>query len=161
MLYIYTDGSCSGNGKDGAIGGYGFVILNEKEEILMDGSMPLLYEPTNNKAELMAIHAGITIAMANYENEEITLYSDSAYCVNLLNTWMYSWEKNNWIVPSTKKEPANFLVVKALHEILNFNNSISIQKVKGHSTDKWNNYVDSLAVKGTETAKKLIKEKLV
>ncbi len=54
---------------------------------------------------------------------------------------------NNWIVPSTKKNPANFDLVQLIFEHVNFS-TIKIQKIKGHAGHKWNEYADGLAVKG-------------
>ena len=48
MIYIYTDGACSGNP---GIGGWGVVILDNNKEILLNGGDQ---HTTNNKMELTA-----------------------------------------------------------------------------------------------------------
>ena len=60
---------------------------------------------------------------------------------------------------STKKEPANFDLVKIIDEHMTFASNITLEKVKGHSTNKWNNYADKLAVQGTEKAKSIVDKK--
>ena len=34
------------------------------------------------------------------------IYSDSAYCVNTINDWMYRWERNGWL-KSNNTTPEN------------------------------------------------------
>ena len=48
MINIYTDGACSGNP---GIGGWGVVILDNGEEIKLNGGD---HNTTNNKMELTA-----------------------------------------------------------------------------------------------------------
>ena len=48
MIYIYTDGACSGNP---GMGGWGVVILDNNKEILLNGGDQ---HTTNNKMELTA-----------------------------------------------------------------------------------------------------------
>ena len=40
-----------------------------------------------------------------------TIYSDSAYCVNIFNNWMYSWARNNWTRPKNQ-EIKNLDIIK-------------------------------------------------
>lgn len=69
------------------------------------------------------------------------IYSDSAYCVNIINDWMFSWERNGWKRPKNQKVK-NLEIIKQIYELRNL---AEIKKVKGHSGDKWNEYVDALA----------------
>jgi len=92
--------------------------------------------------ELMAI----LYALKHIEIEEISfmkpvIYSDSAYCVNLINDWMYSWERNGWKRPKNQ-EVKNLDIIKQIFELADI---AEIRKVKGHSDNYWNNYVDELA----------------
>ena len=77
----------------------------------------------------------------------------------MINNWMAGWKRNNWIVPSTKKEPAYFDLFNIIDEHMTFASYITLEKVKGHSTNKWNNYADKLAVQGTEKAKSIVDKK--
>lgn len=69
------------------------------------------------------------------------IYSDSAYCVNLINDWMYSWERNGWKRPKNQ-EVKNLEIIKQIFELADI---ADIRKVKGHSGVKWNEYCDELA----------------
>ena len=161
MIYIFTDGSCSGNGKENPLGGYGVVAVDEQDNILYENSKPIEMDgtATNNRAELWAIVDALQWIEQQGSSLCFTIYSDSAYCVNMINNWMAGWKRNNWIVPSTKKEPANFDLVKIIDEHMTFASNIALEKVKGHSTNKWNNYADKLAVQGTEKAKGIVDKK--
>ena len=80
------------------------------------------------------------------ENNKISfirpiIYSDSAYCVNLINDWMYSWERNGWKRPKNQ-EVKNLEIIKQIFELRDLG---EVHKVPGHSGIKWNEYVDSLA----------------
>ena len=57
MIYIFTDGSCSGNGKENPLGGYGVVAVDAQDNILYENSKPIEMDgtATNNRAELWAI----------------------------------------------------------------------------------------------------------
>lgn len=69
------------------------------------------------------------------------IYSDSAYCVNLINDWMYKWERNGWRRPKNQ-EVKNLEIIKEIYALAHL---AEIRKVPGHSGIKWNEYVDGLA----------------
>lgn len=69
------------------------------------------------------------------------IYSDSAYCVNIINNWMFSWERNGWKRPKNQ-EIKNLDIIK---QIYNLRELAQVEKVKGHAGIKWNEYVDALA----------------
>ena len=142
MRYYYTDGSASGNGTENSVGGFGIVEVDENNNILWEYQENNLKYETNNSMELTAI----LYALNHIEVEEASfmkpiIYSDSAYCVNLINDWMYSWERNGWKRPKNQ-EVKNLNLIKQIFELADL---AEIRKVKGHSDNKWNNYVDKLA----------------
>ena len=142
MRIYYTDGSATGNGTKNSIGGFGIVEIDENNNILWEYQENNLKGETNNSMELMAI----LYALKHIEIEEISfmkpvIYSDSAYCVNLINDWMYSWERNGWKRPKNQ-EVKNLDIIKQIFELADI---AEIRKVKGHSDNYWNNYVDELA----------------
>ena len=53
MFKIYCDGACSNNGAKNAIGGYGFIILGNKNRIVQTGNN-FFYGTTNQRMELQA-----------------------------------------------------------------------------------------------------------
>ncbi len=145
MIY-YTDGSCVGNGKAVNTGGFGIVVLND------DGSFADAYakrneNTTNNREELRAIlrvmlTAGVRVG-SDWAQPPV-VYSDSAYCVNTFNDWMFRWAKNNWI-KSDSKVPENLDLIQAYYEHYQKGYRIDLRKVKGHSGVIWNEVADKLA----------------
>ena len=71
------------------------------------------------------------------------IYSDSAYAINTFTNWMFSWERNGRI-KGDGKVPENLELVKAFFE-LNKKYKITLNKVKGHVGDKYNEMADKLA----------------
>ena len=54
MTYsIYTDGSTRGNGKENAVGGWAYVVINENDEKVW-GNSGSEVETTNRRMELTA-----------------------------------------------------------------------------------------------------------
>lgn len=142
MRIYYTDGSATGNGTENSIGGFGIVEVDENNNILWQYQENNLKYETNNSMELTAI----LYALNHIEIEEASftkpiIYSDSAYCVNLINDWMYSWERNGWKRPKNQ-EVKNLNLIKQIFELANL---AEIRKIKGHSDNKWNEYADKLA----------------
>ena len=130
MLRIYTAGACSGNPGPG---GYGVVgLIQIYDDILFAFFDNKRCEnTTSNKEELKAIISAIDIVQILPFTYNI--YSDSAYCVNIIKDWMWSWAKSNWR-NSKNEEVKNLDLVKNLYYLYdNKKTSIcQIHKVKGH-----------------------------
>jgi ribonuclease HI len=145
MIY-YTDGSCTGNGKAVNEGGFGVVALND------DGTFANAYakrnnNTTNNREELRAILRVMLTAGVHHSKEWIhppVVYSDSAYCVNTFNDWMFRWAANNWI-KSDGKIPENLDLIQAYYEHYMAGHRIDLRKIKGHAGHEWNELADKLA----------------
>ena len=72
------------------------------------------------------------------------VYSDSAYCVNTFNDWMFRWAANNW-VKSDGKIPENLDLIQAYYDQYMSGHRIDLRKVKGHAGEEWNELADMLA----------------
>lgn len=150
MITIYTDGACSKNGKEGAHGGFGVVVV--RDNVIIDAYQEFSDETTNNREEMKAI----LWALNNYGSlafEVPVVYSDSAYSVNTFNTWMFSWQRNGWI-KSDKKTPENLDLVKEYYNSLK---KIDLRHIKGHAGHKYNEIADKLAT-GKVSLKDIIEE---
>jgi len=154
MINIYVDGACAGNpGK----GGYGIVVSKEGEIIYTQAH----YCPditTNNREELKGLLEALILSQTKYKNEHCTIYSDSAYCVNMFNSWIKGWARNNWI-NSQKKTVENLELVKEIYKFaeIDFPN-FKICKVSGHAGILENEVADALASKNNRKLTKLIQE---
>ena len=155
MVY-YTDGSCNGNGKITNVGGFAVVEVND------DGTIRGAYakrcaNTTNNREELKAIlRVMLTCGVKTDEwAQPPVVYSDSAYCVQTFNEWMFNWARNGWI-KSDKKEPENLDLIKAYYDHYMKGYRIDLKKVKGHAGNKYNELADKLAT-GVLTAEEAMK----
>ena len=155
---IYTDGSAIGNSPY-YYGGWGMAVLVNGEKIyeLSDGDYP----STNNRMELTAILAAIKYIKEKYHfGDECTIYTDSNYSLQCVTNWVKRWVNNGW--QNSKKEPViNKDLVEEIYSMLQKMPYVTIVKVKGHSTNEWNNYVDGLATHESHNQKmKKIKEEV-
>ena len=143
----YTDGACSGNPGPG---GFGVVCLNKcYSQTIMGYSLNYCYNEfcdntTNNREELKAILHVIKFAAADKENSYL-VYSDSAYAVNSINTWMYEWARNGWI--NSKKKPVeNLDLIQEIYSYLEFPmKNFDLRKINGHSGHLGNELADALS----------------
>ena len=137
MVY-YTDGSAHPNPGPG---GFGVVIVDETTDEIIDTYAKSSQKTTNNAEEMKAII--FAVCDAAKRGIPAIIYSDSAYAINTFTNWMFSWERNGW-VKSDGKVPENLELVKAFFE-LNKKYKITLNKVKGHVGDKYNEMADKLA----------------
>lgn len=148
-MIVYVDGSCNGNGKAVNSGGFGMVVLDNDENLVYTYSKRC-ENTTNNREELKAIlytMLNYGVNTNKYEFSQIEppiVYSDSAYCVNTFNDWMFRWASNNWI-KSDGNSPENLDLIQAYYEFYNKGYRIDLRKIKGHAGHKWNEMADKLA----------------
>ena len=70
---------------------------------------------TNNRMELVAILYALELTQTKYKQEKCVIKSDSAYCVNMFNDWIYNWQRNGWV--RQKNQPIeNLDLVKQIWE---------------------------------------------
>ena len=149
-MIIYTDGSAHPNPGPG---GFGVIVLDNNEKLLYNYSKQFKNNKvTNNEMELKAIlysflNYGINInnPLLGFNNYDIPIvYSDSNYCVQTFNDWMFNWANNGWI-KSDKKQPENLDLIQAYYNWYQKGYRIDLRKVRGHSGNKWNELADQLA----------------
>ena len=147
MLHIYTDGSAR---KYGQIGGYGIVIFDDNNN-LIDAYRDVVENTTNNRMELSAILKTFELLNTKYKNQQATIYSDSAYCINALSSWIYTWSKNNW-KNSKNVTIENYDLFLNLYKYYNidfFISQVNFEKVDGHSGIIGNELADALATENS------------
>lgn len=83
--------------------------------------------------------------LLGFNNYDIPIvYSDSNYCVQTFNEWMFNWARNGWI-KSDKKIPENLDLIQTYYDWYQKGYRIDLRKVKGHFNNKWNELADKLA----------------
>lgn len=147
---IYTDGAASmektNDTYERRAGGHAFVVYENNIRIYEESNgAPIT---TNNEQELLAILDALKWAESNpnvNSFSEITIASDSAYCINVFTKWIKSWERNGW-TRGRKHEPIeNLEIIQEIYGKLKKMN-VDFVKVKGHSNCAGNNRADELAV---------------
>ena len=152
MITIYTDGSAHPNPGPG---GYGVAVVNESNKLVYARSHQTLENTTNNREELKAILWTMLTYGTLWGNAPI-VYSDSAYCVNAFNDWMFGWANRGW-VKSNNQVPENLDLIQAYYEWYNKGYRIDLRKIKGHAGHEWNELADKLAT-GAITAEEAMKK---
>jgi len=152
---IYTDGACAGNPGPG---GWGALILlkskTSKDKVTVKGGEK---HTTNNRMELIAVIEALKFMNKNLKEYDykIKIHSDSSYVVNSVNSGSLSkWAFNGW-----KTTRDTDVINRDLWEkLIRLMDKMRPQfiKVTGHSTDKFNNYVDDIAVKERIKYEKLL-----
>lgn len=134
-VILYTDGACSGNPGPG---GWGAILMYKENKKELSGGKK---DTTNNVMEITAVLEGLK-ALKN--DCEVEVYSDSAYVVNAFNAkWIDNWKKNGW-KNSQKEEVKNKELWQELDTLVQ-KYKVKFNKVKGHSTNEYNNRCDELA----------------
>lgn len=143
-LEFYTDGAFSSKTE---MGGWAAVCVEDGNVIDTQSG----YEPysTNNRMELTAFLSALENAdTIETGNTKVTIYTDSAYIANCFNqNWYVKWMSNGWRT-SDKQDVKNqdlWRRIVALYIKLKDRFGLEVLKVKSHSSNKWNNYVDLLA----------------
>lgn len=144
-MIIYTDGSAHPNPGPG---GFGVVVLDNNENLWYTYSKQFAGKVTNNEMELKAIlYAFLNHGVKeenDWNNNIPIVYSDSNYCVQTFNDWMFRWARNNWI-KSDKKIPENLDLIQAYYDWYKEGYRIDLRKIKGHAGHEWNELADQLA----------------
>jgi ribonuclease HI len=150
QIVIYTDGACSGNGRDDSRGGWAAILVQASVERELSGAES---NATNQRMELRAAIEGLKALTAPCQ---VTLYSDSAYVVNCFrNRWYEAWRENGW----RNKKKQRIANRELWEELLEFvearGHVVDFKKVVGHadklgrtsdSHESYNQRCDQLAV---------------
>lgn len=143
MIEIYCDGAASNNGKQNAVGGYGYFIVEGENIIDLFGGQSI--GATNQQMELKAAIEALAILDNVFIIEPTKIYTDSAYLYRCYKEkWWRNWKENGWV--NSKKEPvANRELWEKLIPYFQ-RPDIEFIKVKGHSDTFGNIITDKIAV---------------
>lgn len=129
----YSDGAYSSSRNQG---GVGIVLLRNKKKVFEFSKG--FKDTTNNKMEIVA--ALMVLKCFKKPIDSITIYTDSMYVIGCATL---GWQRKK-----------NICLWKLFDEELNrvskLCSNITFQHVKGHANNKWNNYVDKLAVEASQ-----------
>lgn len=149
-IIIFTDGSSLGNPGPG---GWGAVIVMPDQQVFEIGGKDTL--TTNNRMELTAAIESL-LKLKEMEPrlyfDSIEIHTDSTYLKNGISSWVYTWEKNNWMT-STKESVLNQDLWQALIELARHHHNfgkVLWEKIKGHDGFVGNERADSIATEFAE-----------
>jgi len=133
---IFTDGASKGNPGPG---GWGAIVVTDTKVCEYGGSE---MHTTNNRMEM---HAAL-YALTQTEGP-VTIYTDSAYLLGGMRTWVSAWEKNGW---KTKAgEVLNRDLWHALRDA-SAGRGVMWEKIKGHDGAGGNERADLIATSFAE-----------
>ena len=154
-IIVFTDGSCSGNGKANAVGGIGIHFPNG--ELTDVSKVYRLGKCTNQTTELYAILTALRYIRQNIglSNIQILIKTDSEYSVNCITKWVNGWIKNGWLTKNNKPVLNRELIESIYKYVKNY--SIILEHVGGHRGKSdpdsiGNDKADKLAVRATNKA---------
>ncbi|MBD2107514.1 ribonuclease HI [Nodosilinea sp. FACHB-13] len=141
---IYTDGACSGNPGPGGWGTVLYLVDGGVHEI-GGGESPT----TNNRMEMQAAIAGLTLLRDSGQTETVTIHTDSEYVLKGITQWIAGWKRRGW-VNSAKKPVLNRDLWEALDSVTTEVNQTLDRPlqwiyVRGHSGDPGNERCDTIA----------------
>ncbi len=131
-ILVYTDGACSFNGYVNALCGIG-VYFSKRNIIDFENISEVLdvKKPTNNIAELVAILEALKKIKKSYNDEKIVIYTDSHYCIKILESWYLKWIKEG-----TLEKRQNIDIIKVLYDNYYTKMDVELKHVKSHSNKK-------------------------
>ncbi|MCP3683630.1 MAG: ribonuclease HI [bacterium] len=138
MVEIWTDGS-SINYKGKWFGGSGAILKYKDTTKCLAETLP---DFTNNMAEIYAMILGLK---GLNRRCEVTIFTDSAYSLQCVTSWIPKWVKNDW--KTSKGSPVkNKELITQLYDLCQ-THKVKFVKVKAHSGIDLNEKVDKLAYK--------------
>lgn len=155
MKYIYCDGGCRPTNP--GPGGYGVVMFKNENEIEKYTKFSS-NETTNNRMELEGLLCAIKWAAET--NEEVIIYTDSAYARNSILNWVHTWSNNGWV--TAKKQPVlNRELIEKIYDLYYgdfLSTRVKIEKVSGHTGIIGNELVDALSKNDINKFNEIIKK---
>ncbi len=134
-LVVYTDGSCLGNPGPG---GWAWAVPDGEHDSGGEA------RTTNQRMEITAVLR----ALGALEHPgPILVMSDSTYVVKCFqDRWWQGWLRRGWRNAAGKPVANRDLWEPLMALALAPEREVVFQWVKGHSGDRWNDFVDELAL---------------
>lgn len=137
-LSVFTDGAFSANTN---AGGWAWAVSSRPPGEGLEG-LGGVRGTTSQRMEMTAVLEALTTLCGL----PLTICSDSAYVVNCFNDkWYEAWIRRGWQTKANNPVANQDLWEKMIPLVVD--HSIQFRKVKGHSGNPMNEYVDWLAVR--------------
>lgn len=142
-IEIFTDGSSRGNGKTGAVAGFG-VYFGPEDSRNIAGRLAGPRQ-TNQRAELTAI---IRALESVDSASKVVIKTDSQYSIDCFTKWHQAWVRNGWKNSQQKDVENKDLIQRGLDLLGSRQGSTQLIKVKAHIGIQGNEMADRLANEG-------------
>ena len=146
LIWIYTDGACSGNPGPG---GWAYLARHENDVWAAAGPDRTT---TNNRMEMLAVVEALrSVRARSLEAQPVVVFTDSSYVLKGIQEWMPAWIKRGW-----KKVDGTDVLNRDLWELLsNECQGLKLEwsLVPGHSGVVGNEFVDAWSVEAAQTLK--------
>jgi ribonuclease HI len=144
-LVVYTDGSCLGNPGPG---GWAWAVPDGQFE---SGGDPWT---TNQRMEITAALEALRALSPEAPPGGIRVISDSTYVVKCFqDRWWQGWLRRGWRNAQGKPVANRELWEPLIELAVGPSRPVRFQWVKGHSGDRWNDFVDRLALEQATAAR--------
>jgi ribonuclease HI len=137
MFEIYVDGSCDPNP---GIGGWGLILV--KENKIASEYVGGEKESTNNRMELLALINALELC-SEHKAKTFKIFSDSQLAVKTYNEWMQKWG-----VEDEDCDRVNIDLVRRLFHLKPQSDHVTVEWIKAHNGNAFNEYADKLANTG-------------
>jgi ribonuclease HI len=154
IISAWTDGACEPNP---GMGGWGYLLVMGHKDLLTTGRAPNYEEyggelkTTSNRMEMTAILQCMH-ALNHYDNIFATIYTDSMYCVNGVNSWSQGWKSKGWYRKGGQHLMNRDLWILIDEAKSKIDGRVHLEWVKGHNGDIGNECADHLAGLGRQWA---------
>lgn len=145
VIQIYTDGAQSSKTK---CGGWGVAIPPYAHNFCTEVAYGYEENTTNQRMELTGFLNALQWCIDNQSlDTEFVINTDSAYIYNCITEkWYLRWRTNGWKTATKAPVLNKDLWVPILQYIEGLGARLTVQKVAGHSHDKYNDIADKVAV---------------
>lgn len=152
-ITVFTDGASRGNPGPG---GWGTIIIVPAGKVTELGGRE--DRTTNNRMELMAMKEALAFIESRKLAGPVEIHTDSAYALQGVTGWMYSWEKNGWKT-KTGDDVLNQDIWKEIGGLvfrLKQKHVLDWKKVEGHAGLFGNERADEIATSFADNKKELL-----
>jgi ribonuclease HI len=102
---------------------------------------------TNNRMELRGLIEAFRMIDPD---ESAAIYSDSQYSVKTVNEWAAGWAEKGW--KRKGGEILNLDLVQELYALAQSRPNASLEWIRGHAGNTWNEHADALARTAADAA---------
>jgi len=158
MLHIFTDGACTRNGTKYAKAAFSVVFWNLNEVPFGEAyKVPQDELQTNQRAELRGLKQAFDEIQLRNIRTPTTIWTDSEYARNCVQTWGPQWKVRGWKRASGSKPLEHLDLLKPMIEFYELHQHfILLKHIKAHTKKKefpycGNEMADTLATEALLT----------